>query len=100
MLPLGEGYFLPASALSDLSGNPWSLFKPRGIRVPQSAASGLQSALVLSDGALSYKPAAAPGDLKLYLTPTGAQVARTAPSAGDRLLTIDASGAWQAGAPA
>lgn len=83
-----------------LSENPWRLFEPRRIWVPVGAAPSTVDALVLSAGALTRNPTAGPGDLKLYLTAAGEQVARTAPAAGDRLLTINASGAWQAGAPA
>lgn len=53
MLPLGEGYFLPAAALSDLSGNPWSLFEPRRIWVPQAAASGLPTLGTVSASAIT-----------------------------------------------
>lgn len=92
-------------ALTDAEAVRWSADEfctrePQRIWVPRASAPVLPGAITLSAGALVYKPAAAPADLKLYLTAAGALVARTAPAAGERPITLGAGGAWQAGAAA
>lgn len=59
---------------------------------------GDATALVLAGGVLTRKTPA-PTDRRLYLN-AGDLQARTAAASGDRLITVDAAGAWQAGLPA
>lgn len=57
------------------------------------------AALVLISGEIQFKAAPAPTDRRLFLN-NGARIAKTTAGTGDRLLTLGAGGAWQAGAAA
>lgn len=69
-----------------IASNPWSLFESRRTYIPTVIASG--AALCLDGGALVNRPFAA-SDRRVYLTSTGALIAKAAgPAAGDRLVSM------------
>ena len=76
-----------------IAADPWQVFEPRRIWVPQAGITGAPS-LCLSDGALVHK---VPGeaDARVYLTTAGSLRAATAAGPGDRLVSL-VGGALQA----
>lgn len=77
---------LSAAERIELRNNPWQLFAPTRIYIPTAVAA--DAALCLDGGALVNRPFAA-SDRRVYLTSTGALIAKAAgPAAGDRLVSM------------
>jgi len=86
------GAALTDDECASLSANPWQMFEPSRSYVPAAVAGALT---LQANGSLLYKPAASGGDAKVYLTTAGALVAKSAPGAGDRALSLE-GGNWLA----